>query len=74
MPDGNEVMMSEHIYWTEFVDLLAREVRRCAHDHRHTREILALFPNVNIEASIAHFKEHGGHCDCEVMFNVVYGE
>lgn len=24
----------------------------------------------DVEASIAYFREHGGYCDCEILFNV----
>jgi hypothetical protein len=24
----------------------------------------------DVEASLAHFREHGGYCDCEVIYNV----
>lgn len=26
---------------------------------------------VDVEASLAFFEENGGHCDCEILFNVV---
>jgi hypothetical protein len=25
---------------------------------------------VDVEASVEFFVEHGGHCDCEVLFNL----
>lgn len=25
---------------------------------------------VDVESSIAYFREHGGYCDCEILFNV----
>jgi len=27
--------------------------------------------NVDIDASLKFFEMHGGHCDCEILFNVV---
>jgi len=32
--------------------------------------ILKTMPNIDIERSVAFFDEHGGHCDCEILFNV----
>lgn len=26
--------------------------------------------DMDIEASLEYFREHGGHCDCEIVFNV----
>ena len=28
------------------------------------------FTPVQVEASLNYFTDHGGHCDCEVLFNV----
>jgi hypothetical protein len=25
---------------------------------------------INVEASLAYFKDHGGYCDCEILLNV----
>ena len=27
--------------------------------------------NVDVERSLEFFQEHGGHCDCEIVFNVI---
>lgn len=27
-------------------------------------------PNLDVQGSLDYFSEHGGHCDCEVIFNV----
>jgi hypothetical protein len=40
-------------------------------DHRFSRELLDLeYYGVDVEASLAYFRHHGGFCDCEVLFNV----
>jgi uridine phosphorylase len=31
---------------------------------------LLLDYDVDVAASLAYFEEHGGYCDCEVVFNV----
>jgi hypothetical protein len=36
-----------------------------------TRKILEkYFPTHDVGASLAYFEQHGGYCDCEVIFNV----
>lgn len=32
------------------------------------------FPGVDIEATMAFFDKHGGHCDCEILWNVYQSE
>jgi hypothetical protein len=44
----------------------------CDHTHRYAARILlemGLEPE-DVARSIDYFKSHGGHCDCEVLFNV----
>lgn len=36
--------------------------------------ILKTIPDVDVEGSLAFFEEYGGHCDCEILFNVPYEE
>jgi len=35
-----------------------------------TRALLKKFEGVDVEGSLKYFAENGGHCDCEVLFNV----
>jgi hypothetical protein len=39
------------------------------YDKSKTEKILKNY-NVNIQESLKYFEEHGGHCDCEILFNV----
>jgi Protein of unknown function (DUF2695) len=78
-------MTPRHPRWREFIgrlhEALAPEfdedgnlVRwRCAGNHRHTVEALHGMGLTlgETDDSLRFFNEHGGHCDCEVMFNVV---
>lgn len=34
------------------------------------RDIATHRDDVDVEASLAYYNEHGGHCDCEILFNV----
>jgi hypothetical protein len=41
----------------------------CYHDVRFAREILKDM-EMDVEESLEFFREHGGFCDCEILFNV----
>ena len=47
----------------------------CEHDHATTVRVLGDMGLAydQIEATVAEFKDLGGRCDCEVMFNVILG-
>jgi hypothetical protein len=32
--------------------------------------ILRSIPNIDVEGSLQHFIDNGGHCDCEVVLNI----
>jgi hypothetical protein len=80
----SELMTPEHPAWEAFIARLAGpegcnfhedargELRwRCRHNTRLAQAILARhFPTVDRAASLAFFAEHGGYCDCEIVFNV----
>jgi hypothetical protein len=76
------LMTPENPRWPEFADRLIDalyiddEHWRCDGDHimaepgfvhRHAR-LASGNGNIDIEGSLAFFREHGGHCDCE--FNI----
>ena len=43
----------------------------CQHDHGYTISLLAnKWPQIDVEATLKLFRDHGGYCDCEVLFNV----
>ena len=77
-------MTPEHPRWQEFVDKLEgsegcnfrkdeteKIVWNCSDEDNHakSRRILASM-GVEVDKSIEFFQTHGGHCDCEVLFNV----
>jgi len=39
-------------------------------DRPYARAILATYPDIDVEESLEYFSEHGGYCDCEILFNV----
>jgi len=40
------------------------------HVHRYAKTMMRNMGNVDIEGTLAYCKEHGGYCDCEILFNV----
>ena len=79
----DNVMNCEHPKWIEFMDRLAGEgycdfrveagiyVWDCdrTKDRPFARALLAEY-GCDIDASMAFFSSRGGHCDCEIVFNV----
>ena len=83
-PSTKEVMTPKHPRWEEFCNRLAGPegcdfkkkpdgdaTWTCAggNDKTFATKILKAM-NMDVAASLAHFDEHGGHCDCEILFNV----
>jgi hypothetical protein len=78
------IMTPEHPQWSAFMDLLTGPegcnfrieengpMFTCGGRKRPlARAILKKhFPQVDIEGTIDFFESHGGHCDCEIAFNV----
>ncbi len=74
-------MHPNHELWDEFIDRLWDAIdfeweegsdfkSTCVPStHIHCREIL-IHMDADAEASIAHFKNNGGGCDCEVIVNM----
>jgi hypothetical protein len=78
------LMTPEHPRWAEFTNRLGgpegcdfREDNtwRChgGHDKRFATAILedmAKTEDINVAGSLAYYDQNGGHCDCEILFNV----
>lgn len=67
--------------WTEFTNRLADIVfddpitARCDGDdplfvHRYATQVMREMGGINVIETLAYFREHGGYCDCEILFNV----
>jgi hypothetical protein len=76
----SDLILPKHPRWLEFVERLAgpegcnfgERGWTCFGDVRFTRQILLqmeMRPGP-IEVCLAYFRDHGGYCDCEVIFNV----
>lgn len=83
------VMTPHHPRWQEFVERLegpegcnfreddeGKTIWNCSSetDKPLATAILRKMPDVDLEASLMYFHQHGGHCDCEILFNVDQGE
>jgi hypothetical protein len=71
----DRVMTPRHPRWQQFLNQLCGPKSLggslCQKDHRFSRRILRAMGGIDVAASIAFFKEHGGLCcDCEVVMNV----
>lgn len=76
------IMSQNHPRWGEFVQRLEgpkgcnfREVKgeirwNCEGDHKLSTAILEDIGNIDVTKSLSYFKDSGGYCDCEVIFNV----
>lgn len=84
-PDERQVLKPGHPRWEEFIDRLegpegcdfreddrGKIVWACygGYDKRFAEAILKTMPEIDSEKSIEFFNDHGGHCDCEIIFNV----
>ena len=79
-------MTVEHERWEEFVTRLSgpegcnfqrdangKVTWKCAGGTDKSFALAALQQmggDIDIPATLANFDEHGGHCDCEILFNV----
>jgi len=73
-------LLPRHPRWDEFIERLAgpnacnfqTDRWTCFGDMQFTTRILREMgldePSINV--STAYFRDHGGYCDCEVIFNV----
>lgn len=83
---AKEVMTPEHRRWKEFCNRLAgpegcdfkdganppeTTTWKCTggEDRPCAVKILKAM-RMDVAAALAHFDENGGHCDCEILFNV----
>ncbi len=78
-------MTPEHPLWAEFIERLSgpegcdfrkdengKTVWKCkgGRDKSRARAILATMPGIDVKRSLVYFEAQGGHCDCEILFNV----
>jgi hypothetical protein len=79
-----EVLTPEHPLWDEFCHRLAGPEAcdfrfeagrgytwRCEHSNNRTfaTAILRSFPGIDVEGTLAYFRDRGFRCDCQIMFN-----
>ena len=80
------IMYPKHERWEEFVNRLEGSegcdfwedehgkiswTCKGGNDHTFAKKILvAMGEDIDVEESLQYFRDHGGHCDCEILFNV----
>ena len=77
-------MTPEHKRWDEFAEMLegptgcnlqedesGKITWQCGGGHnKDYAAVLLLGFDVDVDKSLSYFDNHGGHCDCEILFNV----
>jgi hypothetical protein len=68
----SKVMTIEHPRWPEFIATLENFVdEHGCHQHDGTRHILRSMHDIDVDATMAYLRAHGGCCcECEVLENV----
>ena len=80
----SEILTPKHSRWNLFVALLGKTLTdgllegtwRCGNDgsggsrHRYAEAVMAELGGIDIPSTLAFFRQHGGYCDCETLFNV----
>lgn len=78
------ILTPEHPLWPDFCNRLAGpeacnfqgEVPNTTwtckggRNQDFSRAILQTMPGVDVDGTLEYFSQNGGHCDCEVLFNV----
>jgi hypothetical protein len=72
---GHRIMSPYHPDWEEFCKMLLYEIQDDGEDHCSrnldiAREVLESFPSVDVDASLAYFRERGGWCECTVLSHI----
>ena len=78
-----EILTPKSRRWDEFADALFAVTRvpgnpdewLCdgdagEHVYRYAKAVMTKMGNIDIAGTLAFFREHGGYCDCEILFNV----
>ncbi|MTG98829.1 DUF2695 domain-containing protein [Myroides sp. BIT-d1] len=67
-----ESLPMERAFFTQLFDALDEQLEICGCDHTSSKtvEILNRIDIKNIEGVVVWLREHGGYCDCEVLWNV----
>ena len=69
-----EILNNRHRYLKEFCYRLSEGIRShgCNCTSILAERILISLPNIDVNETLALFKENGGHCDCEIL-DSIYG-
>lgn len=71
METTKQILNEQHPHWNFFC-LKMIEMNECEHGMTFAKECLNLIPGgVDVEATLACFYKRGGHCDCEIIMNII---
>ncbi len=70
-----ETMTTRNPRWREFAKQLAVIMNQCrgGHDKTGAISIMLGMGNIDIKESCLYFHKRGGHCDCEIIYNIDRG-
>jgi Protein of unknown function (DUF2695) len=59
--------------WKKFCAALSDLVikHKCRHGYLHAEPLMREMGDIDVPGSIKFFQEHGGFCDCEILFNIM---
>jgi hypothetical protein len=68
-------VFTETLYLALFPDGNDNKGSKCLGDsgpsvHYYAKEVMRDMGGIDIAASLEFFQAHGGHCDCEILYNV----
>jgi Protein of unknown function (DUF2695) len=76
METKREILTPDSPRWETFIEGLESWLSECGcdpdgeHVHRCAKAVMYKMGGINVDASLAYFKDHGGYCDCEILLNV----
>lgn len=71
METTKPTLTEQHPHWNFFC-LKMIEMEECGDDTTFAKECLNLIPGgVDVDATLKAFRRRGGHCDCEIILNII---
>lgn len=67
-----QIIDHNHPYWKAVYARLVSicHEKECSHRFDLVRPILNSLLNIDVEETLDFYRENGGYCDCEVLYNV----
>ena len=70
--EEKQIVDYNHPYWNAVYARLVPvyNEKGCSHKFDLVRKILISLQNVDVEETLDFYRENGGYCDCEILYNV----